>query len=216
MSKKTKKPLKISFKPMTGAQILKTIGATKADIAKAQKIVDYVYPSTKKKPKRASQKKADTLSTDTEKFIKAQKEGLELFKRKNREYGSAFRENGPVGMIIRLGEKLNRYKTINKDVIKIDSSDESLRDTLLDIHNCSALALLLLDEEDENCENPTDVTRRLNDVYEVATDFVIDTANTVKSSAEDAYRQILLSETKDDIKDLNIGKIVSGILRKLK
>lgn len=153
---------------------------------------------------KSAQKKVDTLSTDTEKFIKAQKEGLELFKRKNKEYGSAFRENGPVGMIIRLGEKLNRYKTINKDAIKIDSSDESLRDTLLDIHNCSALALLLLDEEDEKSEDVVDVTKRLNDVYDMASDFAIDTVSTV------------VSDTKEELKDLNISKIVSGILKKLK
>jgi hypothetical protein len=33
-------------------------------------------------------------------------------------------------------------------------NDESLKDTLLDLHNYSALALLLLNEEEKEKENP--------------------------------------------------------------
>lgn len=82
---------------------------------------------------------------DSEKFRKIQDEAFELFKRKNAEYGSAFRDNGPVGMVIRAGEKLRRLMTVSKNKIVVD--DETLRDTMLDLHNVSALGIMLYDEE---------------------------------------------------------------------
>lgn len=83
---------------------------------------------------------------DSEKFRKIQDEAYELFKRKNAEYGSAFRDNGPVGMVLRAGEKLRRLMTVSKNNIHV--IDETLRDTLLDLHNVAALGIMLYDEEE--------------------------------------------------------------------
>ena len=75
-----------------------------------------------------------------------QKEGLELFKRKNKDYGDAFANFGPVGVIVRMGDKINRLMSITKTGVTM-VNDEGLRDTLIDLHNYSAMAILLMDEK---------------------------------------------------------------------
>jgi len=76
-----------------------------------------------------------------------QSEGLELFKRKNQDYGDAFANYGVVGVLVRMGDKIARAQSIStKSVSLVDT--ESLRDTLIDLHNYSAMAIMLLDEDD--------------------------------------------------------------------
>mgnify|MGYP001436030310 FL=1 len=75
-----------------------------------------------------------------------QKEGLELFKRKNNDYGDAFANYGPVGVIVRMGDKINRLMSITKTGVTM-VNDEGLRDTLIDLHNYSAMAIMLMDEK---------------------------------------------------------------------
>ena len=75
-----------------------------------------------------------------------QKEGLELFKRKNNDYGDAFANYGPVGVIVRMGDKINRLMNITKTGVTM-VNDEGLRDTLIDLHNYSAMAIMLMDEK---------------------------------------------------------------------
>ena len=82
-------------------------------------------------------------------FMRVQKQGLELFKKKNADYGDAFANYGPVGIIVRMGDKISRASNIDKTGITI-VDDESLKDTLIDLHNYSAMALMLMEEE-----NPT-------------------------------------------------------------
>jgi hypothetical protein len=75
-----------------------------------------------------------------------QSEALTLFRKKNADYGDAFANFGPVGVIVRMGDKISRLCSITtKKVSLIDT--ESLRDTLIDLHNYSAMAIMLLDEE---------------------------------------------------------------------
>jgi hypothetical protein len=81
-----------------------------------------------------------------EQFQKVQKEGLELFKQKNADYGDSFIVYGMVGVLIRMQDKINRLVNITNTNISV-VKNESLRDTLLDLHNYSALALLLFDEK---------------------------------------------------------------------
>ena len=38
---------------------------------------------------------------------KVQQEALELFMKKNRDYGDSFARYGPVGVLVRLGDKVN-------------------------------------------------------------------------------------------------------------
>ena len=77
---------------------------------------------------------------------KVQKEGLELFENKNKDYGDAFAKYGTVGVLIRMEDKLQRSISISNSGINLINS-ESMRDTLLDLHNYAAMALMLIDEE---------------------------------------------------------------------
>ncbi len=78
-------------------------------------------------------------------MIAVQSEGLELFKKKNQDYGDAFAEYGVIGVLIRMGDKIKRLQTIEKNNITL-VDDERMRDTLIDLHNYSAMAIMLLDE----------------------------------------------------------------------
>ena len=80
-----------------------------------------------------------------EQMKKIQKEGLELFEKKNKDYGDAFAKYGTVGVLIRMEDKLQRSISISNSGINLVDS-ESMRDTLLDLHNYAAMALMLMDE----------------------------------------------------------------------
>lgn len=78
-------------------------------------------------------------------FRSIQDEGFELFKKKNKDYGNAFEKYGTVGVLIRMNDKINRLMTIqNNGITMVD--DESMRDTLIDLHNYCALAISLMDK----------------------------------------------------------------------
>ena len=74
-----------------------------------------------------------------------QAEALELFKKKNIDYGDAFATYGTIGVLMRIQDKLKRFISITKNGINL-VNDESLRDTLIDLHNYSAMSLMLLGE----------------------------------------------------------------------
>lgn len=74
-------------------------------------------------------------------------EALELFKKKNADYGDSFATFGPIGVIVRMQDKINRLVSLSKNSVSF-VSDESLRDTLIDLHNYSAMAVMLLDEKE--------------------------------------------------------------------
>ena len=76
---------------------------------------------------------------------KIQNEGLELFTKKNIDYGDAFAKYGVIGVFMRIEDKLQRAMSITKNGVNL-VNDEGLRDTLIDLHNYSAMALMLLDE----------------------------------------------------------------------
>ena len=48
-----------------------------------------------------------------------QTEGLELFKKKNADYGDSFANFGPVGVIVRMGDKINRLSSVTLSLIHI-------------------------------------------------------------------------------------------------
>lgn len=86
-----------------------------------------------------------------EQFSLVQNEGLELFKKKNTDYGDAFANYGPVGVIVRMGDKIQRLVSVSNNKINLVNT-ESLRDTLIDLHNYSAMAIMLLDENKTECK----------------------------------------------------------------
>lgn len=77
---------------------------------------------------------------------------LEIYKAKNTDYGSSvsdtYRDFGLVSFLVRMQDKMNRLKTLNKNKAKV--LDEKIEDTLLDLANYSILALIELKKEDEN------------------------------------------------------------------
>lgn len=79
-------------------------------------------------------------------FEKVQNEGLELFKKKNADYGNAFEEYGSIGILIRMNDKIKRAMSISNSGISLVDS-EGIRDTLIDLHNYCALAIVLLDNK---------------------------------------------------------------------
>jgi len=87
--------------------------------------------------------------TRIDQMVKVQNEALELFSKKNADYGDAFATYGTVGVIVRMGDKIQRLISVsNKGVALVDS--ESLRDTLIDLHNYAAMGIMLIDEQREN------------------------------------------------------------------
>ena len=91
----------------------------------------------------------NTQISRVEQLVTVQKEAKELFQKKNQDYGDAFATYGTVGILVRLGDKINRLQTITSRGINL-VEDEKLRDTLIDLHNYAAMGIMLLDSG----ENP--------------------------------------------------------------
>ncbi len=78
-----------------------------------------------------------------------------LYERKNHDYGDSFHqtfvEEGLAMSRIRLGDKLSRFKALTRAGGQ-QVSDESIRDTLMDLANYAIMTILELDAETENKE----------------------------------------------------------------
>lgn len=84
-------------------------------------------------------------SSRVEQLATVQGELRDLFARKNADYGDAFAKYGPVGVIVRMEDKMQRMISISNTGINL-VPDESLRDTLLDLANYATMAVMLIDE----------------------------------------------------------------------
>ena len=72
-----------------------------------------------------------------EQLKKIHADALELFARKNADYGDAFAKFGVVGVLMRIEDKIQRALSISaRGVVLVN--DEGLKDTLLDLHCCAA------------------------------------------------------------------------------
>ena len=81
--------------------------------------------------------------TKQNQFISNQLKQLDIFVRKNNDYGDAVDIYGSVGIMVRLQDKLNRYINLNKDKTTISMvKDESMIDTLNDLSNYSNLLIM--------------------------------------------------------------------------
>ena len=83
-----------------------------------------------------------------------QNEAISLFKKKNQDYGDAFANFGPVGVIVRMGDKINRLASVTGSSVSL-IKNESIRDTLIDLHNYAAMAIMLMDEKNKPVEKPS-------------------------------------------------------------
>lgn len=74
-----------------------------------------------------------------------QKKGLDLFIKKNADYGDAFAKYGIVGILVRIQDKIQRCLSLTKRSIQL-VDDESLYDTLIDLHNYAAMGIMIKEE----------------------------------------------------------------------
>lgn len=74
-----------------------------------------------------------------------QKNGLDLFKQKNKDYGQSYKICGIVGILVRMIDKLNRLENLEK--VQYYQVNESYKDTLIDLHNYSLLGIICLDTQ---------------------------------------------------------------------
>jgi hypothetical protein len=94
-------------------------------------------------------------------MMDVQQRGLELFKKKNKDYGDAFAKYGFIGVLMRIEDKIQRSLSITNSGITL-VNDERIEDTLLDLHNYAAMALMLLSED--NLPKETSQTRKEPDL----------------------------------------------------
>ncbi len=87
-------------------------------------------------------------------------EALSLFTKKNQDYGDAFANYGPVGVIVRMGDKINRLASVTGSSVSLVKT-ETIRDTLIDLHNYAAMAVMLMDEKNK----PAEKTRKYDDTF---------------------------------------------------
>ncbi len=77
------------------------------------------------------------------------KEIMELYVRKNHDYGDSFHKSyvewGLTMSAIRLGDKYNRFCKLIKSEAQV--KDESIRDTLIDLANYAIMTVMELDEK---------------------------------------------------------------------
>ena len=106
-----------------------------------------------------------------------QEEAHALFTSKNADYGDAFANHGPIGVLVRLGDKIQRLQKITKTKVHLVKT-ESLRDTLIDLHNYAAMAVMLLDE------NNLDTTIYSDSEEEYVSDIIDHGNQLVLTSAE--------------------------------
>jgi hypothetical protein len=89
---------------------------------------------------------SNSNSKRVQQMTQIQSQALELFTRKNADYGDAFAKYGVIGVLMRIEDKIQRSLSITKNGVNL-VADEGIRDTLLDLHNYAAMALMLLDED---------------------------------------------------------------------
>ncbi|MCQ2348948.1 MAG: DUF1599 domain-containing protein [Paludibacteraceae bacterium] len=86
-----------------------------------------------------------------ERFKKITSEMLEIFEKKNHDYGNSFDlscdKHGLIAAIVRMEDKLNRASTLIEKDTRV--TRESIKDTLTDLANYAILSRMWLEEKDE-------------------------------------------------------------------
>jgi hypothetical protein len=78
-------------------------------------------------------------------FKEIHMKGLNLFEKKNTDYGDSFATFGIVGIIIRLEDKINRCISITKNN-KTLVEDEGINDTIFDMVNYTIMGIMLIND----------------------------------------------------------------------
>ena len=86
------------------------------------------------------------------KFSAVLSEMQEIFRKKNADYGNAFKdmysEYGLIYPVMHLREKLNRIESIMKNG-KAEVSNESIKDSLQDMANYCVMTLIEIDDDNK-------------------------------------------------------------------
>ena len=76
-------------------------------------------------------------------------EMIQLYTRKNKDYGNAFKQSysefGSIMCAIRINDKLNRFKTLIKQNKEVKT--ESIKDTLIDLANYAVMTIIEIERE---------------------------------------------------------------------
>lgn len=134
---------------MDGVQLYNvTTGVDYRNISDKERLMECLEAITTKDRLPITSKVAPT--DDTDKFKEITDKMLDIFKKKNHDYGNSFElsldEEGLAAARIRMGDKWNRFKTLTKNGSNIEVSDESLKDTLLDMANYAIITLIWMDK----------------------------------------------------------------------
>lgn len=74
---------------------------------------------------------------------------VKTYEAKNHDYGNSFdqslNEFGLVSSVVRLGDKMNRIKSLSKKEAEV--KDESIKDTLLDLANYAIMTVMWLSKQ---------------------------------------------------------------------
>ena len=94
----------------------------------------------------------------------------ELYERKNHDYGDSFHETfseeGYAAARIRLGDKFKRFKKLTLDGVQY-VSDETIRDTLIDLANYELMTVMEVDRHIEQTERISAATAKCPDLAEL-------------------------------------------------
>jgi hypothetical protein len=95
------------------------------------------------------------LNSNVEQFRDIASEMLRTYIAKNSDYGNSFGESldefGIVASVVRVGDKMNRIKSLSKKEAEV--KDESIRDTLLDMANYAIMTVMWLDNQKDKKQN---------------------------------------------------------------
>ena len=81
-----------------------------------------------------------------ERFNQIHTDAMELFARKNADYGDTWRELGAEGVFVRWSDKRARLKTLLWDKKAAQVRDEPIRDTMRDAYVYNLMMIVLLDD----------------------------------------------------------------------
>ena len=92
----------------------------------------------------------EIMESDNSRFGKVLSEMMDIYKKKNADYGNSFSETiqefGYIPAVARINDKLKRVKNMVKGN-NMNITDESLRDNLMDIANYCVLTIIELDKQ---------------------------------------------------------------------
>ncbi len=78
---------------------------------------------------------------------------IKTYVKKNHDYGNSFEKSldkfGIVAGVVRIGDKMNRIESLT--VKKAQVTDESIRDTLMDMANYCVMTVMWLDNQKKTC-----------------------------------------------------------------